>query len=126
MLDYGYAILRSAVLRALACRGFIAALGLHHTSRAGTHALADDLMEPLRPFIDQALRDYITESKAPEMKGWMKAAANVLLQTVPMRGGQVRLINAIDFYVQGFATHVLKPAARPTFAIPLIGEKPCS
>ena len=122
MLDYGYAILRSAVLRALACRGFIAALGLYHTSRAGTHALADDMMEPLRPFIDQALRDYLKTSEAPEMKGWMKAAANVLLEPVPMRTAQVRLINAIDVYVQGFASHVLKPDTRPTFVIPHLGR----
>lgn len=80
MLDYGYAILRSAVLRSLAFQGFIAALGLHHTSRAGTHALADDLMEPLRPFIDAALRDFVLKTDAPEMKAWMGAAASVLLQ----------------------------------------------
>ena len=124
MLDYGYAILRSAVLRSLACRGFIAALGLHHTSRAGTHALADDLMEPLRPFIDAALRDFITTSEAPEMKAWMGAAAGVLLQPVPMKTGQVRLLHAIDLYVQSFASHVLKPAARPAFTIPYRGAPP--
>ena len=49
MLDYGYAILRTAVLRSLAAHGFIAAIGIAHTAKAGSFALADDVMEPLAP-----------------------------------------------------------------------------
>ena len=49
MLDYGYAILRTAVLRSLAAHGFIAAIGIAHVPKAGSFALADDVMEPFAP-----------------------------------------------------------------------------
>ena len=44
MLDYGYAILRTAVLRSLAAHGFIAAIGIAHAPKAGSFALADDFV----------------------------------------------------------------------------------
>lgn len=108
MLDYGYAILRSTVLRALAARGFIAALGLHHTARAGTFALADDLMEPLRPFMDRKLASFVLSSESVEMAAWMRESAALLLKPVRMPAGQVRLIHAVDAYIQSFATAVLR------------------
>lgn len=120
MLDYGYAILRSATLRALAARGFIAALGLHHTARAGTFALADDVMEPLRPFVDRALRDHLHSSEAPDMRGWMRPAADVLMQTVAMPTGKVRLLHALDFLVQALAHLSVKNAPDGNLPIPML------
>ncbi len=52
MLNYGYAILRSGVARALTAYGFIPALGLMHASQTNAFNLADDLVEPFRPFAD--------------------------------------------------------------------------
>jgi CRISP-associated protein Cas1 len=52
MLNYGYAILRSAVARALAGSGLLATLGIHHHNRYNAFCLADDIMEPYRPFVD--------------------------------------------------------------------------
>ncbi|MEO5802113.1 MAG: CRISPR-associated endonuclease Cas1, partial [Verrucomicrobiota bacterium] len=65
MLDYGYAILRTAVLRSLAAHGFIAAIGIHHAAKAGSFALADDLMEPLRPWTDRELRQFLQGGERP-------------------------------------------------------------
>lgn len=107
MLDYGYAIVRTAVLRSLAAHGFIAALGIAHTAKAGNYALADDLMEPLRPFMDAALRSLLLAGPQT-MKTWVPRAAAVLTETVRMGGANVRLINAIDLYVQSFATATLQ------------------
>ncbi len=56
MLDYGYAILRAAVARALVGSGLLPALGLHHRHRANAFALADDMIEPLRPVVDARVR----------------------------------------------------------------------
>ncbi len=120
MLDYGYAILRSATLRALAARGFIAALGLHHTARAGTFALADDVMEPLRPFMDRALRDYLEQADAPDMRGWMRPAVDVLMQPVKMPTGNVRLLHALDFLAQALAQLSVKNDSRGSLPIPLL------
>lgn len=53
MLNYGYAILRSAVARALIGSGLYPAFGLFHKSRYNAFPLADDMMEPYRPFVDE-------------------------------------------------------------------------
>jgi CRISPR-associated protein Cas1 len=52
MLDYSYAILRSAVVRGICVAGLHPSLGIHHHNRANAFALADDLIEPFRPAAD--------------------------------------------------------------------------
>lgn len=52
VLDYGYAVLRAAVVRALAAHGFLLTIGLHHASELNPFNLADDFLEPLRPAVD--------------------------------------------------------------------------
>ncbi len=112
MLDYGYAILRTAVLRSLAAHGFIAAIGIAHTPKAGSFALADDLMEPLRPWIDRELRLFIQGGPRP-MEEWMRQAVSVLQREVAINNSKVRLLNAIDLYVQSFADASLARAHPP-------------
>ncbi|MEX0967013.1 MAG: type II CRISPR-associated endonuclease Cas1 [Bacteroidia bacterium] len=51
-LNYGYAVLRAAVARALAGSGLLPALGIHHHNKYNAFCLADDIMEPYRPFVD--------------------------------------------------------------------------
>jgi CRISPR-associated protein Cas1 len=52
LLNYGYAILRAAVARALSGAGLHPALGLHHRNQYNSFCLADDVMEPMRPLVD--------------------------------------------------------------------------
>ena len=52
MLNYGYAVLRAAVARALSGSGLLVTLGIHHHNRYNAFCLADDIMEPYRPFVD--------------------------------------------------------------------------
>lgn len=52
LLNYGYAILRAMVGRAICAAGLHPALGIHHTNQYNAFALADDLLEPLRPAVD--------------------------------------------------------------------------
>ncbi len=118
MLDYGYAILRTAVLRSLAAHGFIAALGIAHAPKAGSFALADDLMEPLRPWIDRELRGFLADGPQP-MEQWLPRAVSVLQVEIPMGRGRVRLLNAVDLYVQSFANAALARAPLP-LRIPLL------
>ncbi len=56
LLNYGYAILRAAVARAIVAAGLHPALGLQHANRSNAFCLADDLMEPLRPLVDRRAR----------------------------------------------------------------------
>ena len=102
MLDYGYAILRTAVLRSLAAHGFIAAIGIAHTAKAGSFALADDVMEPLRPWIDRELKVFLQGGPRP-MPEWMRQSVSVLQLEVLINRNKMRLLNAIDVYVQSFA-----------------------
>ena len=53
LLNYGYTILRAAVARAIMGSGLFPALGIFHRNRYNAFPLADDLMEPYRPFIDE-------------------------------------------------------------------------
>ncbi|HTB61992.1 MAG TPA: CRISPR-associated endonuclease Cas1 [Opitutales bacterium] len=106
MLDYGYAILRTAVLRSLAAHGFIAAIGIAHVPKAGSFALADDLVEPLRPWVDRELRQFVKDGPRP-MGEWMRHIVTVLQQEVRVGNQKIRLLNAIDLYVQSFANATL-------------------
>jgi CRISPR-associated protein Cas1 len=51
-LNYGYAILRSLVARALSASGMYPSVGIHHRNKYNAFCLADDIMEPYRPFVD--------------------------------------------------------------------------
>jgi len=53
LLNYGYAVARAAVARALVAAGFLPAFGLGHASAANAFNLADDMVEPFRPFVDR-------------------------------------------------------------------------
>ena len=118
MLDYGYAILRTAVLRSLAAHGFIAAIGIAHTAKAGSFALADDVMEPLRPWIDRELRVFLQGGPRP-MQEWMRQSVSVLQLEVSLNRSKLRLLNAIDIYVQSFADAALARAPFP-LRIPML------
>lgn len=52
LLNYGYAILRACVARGLVGSGLLPTLGIHHHNRYNAYCLADDIMEPYRPFVD--------------------------------------------------------------------------
>ena len=51
-LNYGYAVLRAATARAIVAAGLLPTLGIHHSNKYNAYCLADDLMEPYRPYID--------------------------------------------------------------------------
>lgn len=52
MLNYGYAILRAVIARSLVASGLLPTLGIHHHNRYNAYCLADDIMEPYRPYVD--------------------------------------------------------------------------
>ena len=52
LLNYGYAILRAVVARSLVCSGLLPMAGIHHHNRYNAYCLADDIMEPYRPYVD--------------------------------------------------------------------------
>ena len=59
LLNYGYAILRAVVARALVGSGLLPTLGIHHRNKYNAYCLADDIMEPYRPFVDKLVVEII-------------------------------------------------------------------
>lgn len=62
LLNYGYAILRAVVARALVASGLLPTLGIHHHNRYNAYCLADDIMEPYRPYVDEVVAEIIRSS----------------------------------------------------------------
>jgi CRISPR-associated protein Cas1 len=62
LLNYGYAILRAATARAITGSGLHPSFGIFHHNQYNSYCLADDLMEPYRPFIDLLVMDYLQEN----------------------------------------------------------------
>lgn len=73
LLNYGYAILRAVIARSLVSSGLLPTLGIHHHNRYNAYCLADDIMEPYRPYVDQLVIDImnsgcIIDSLSKEIK----------------------------------------------------------
>jgi CRISPR-associated protein Cas1 len=74
LLNYGYAILRAVVARGLVSSGLLPTLGIHHHNRYNAYCLADDIMEPYRPYVDELVHEIVTsgtdyEVLTKELKG---------------------------------------------------------
>ncbi len=85
LLNYGYAILRAAVTRALLGSGLYPAFGIFHRNRYNAFPLADDMMEPFRPFVDEiAYRLYYDGAHSELDKDAKTALQRVLFCDVRM------------------------------------------
>jgi len=59
LLNYGYAVLRAAMGRAICASGLHPSLGVHHTNKYNAFCLADDLLEPFRPLVDRRVAELL-------------------------------------------------------------------
>ena len=66
LLNYGYAILRAVIARALVASGMLPTLGIHHHNRYNAYCLADDIMEPYRPYVDELVVKFTDENGYPD------------------------------------------------------------
>lgn len=64
LLNYGYAILRAIIARALVSSGLLPTLGIFHRNKYNAYCLADDIMEPYRPYVDRIVYDIVAEGLA--------------------------------------------------------------
>lgn len=91
LLNYGYAIIRAAVARALAGSGLLATLGIHHHNKYNAFCLADDIMEPYRPYIDLLVHEIISREEAiDELTTELKMKLLGVLTTDVRMGQQTR------------------------------------
>lgn len=82
-LNYGYAILRAATARALSGSGLLNTLGIHHKSKYNAFALADDIMEPFRPIVDEKVLEIMMKYDEQELNTLIKSEIlQILTRTV--------------------------------------------
>lgn len=98
LLNYGYAILRAMVARALIGSGLLPTLGIHHRNQYNAFCLADDIMEPYRPFVDQVVYQLVRQNgKYLEMTPTMKQALlSIPVLDVKLDGKKSPMMNAIS------------------------------
>lgn len=77
-LNYGYAVLRAIVARSLVGSGVMPSLGIHHHNRYDAYCLADDVMEPYRPFVDKLVIS--ARAKFGDVENLTKEVKAVLLE----------------------------------------------
>ncbi len=78
LLNYGYSVLRAATCRAIVSSGLLPAIGIFHQHRSNAYPLADDLMEPFRPFVDSVVYDLVLDGEIELTKDVKRELINVL------------------------------------------------
>ncbi len=81
LLNYGYAVLRAITARSLVGSGLLPTLGIHHANRYNAYCLADDIMEPYRPYVDKTVLAIV--DKTPHIAELTKELKAQLL-TIPV------------------------------------------
>jgi CRISPR-associated endonuclease Cas1 len=81
LLNYGYAILRAVIARALVGSGLLPTFGIHHHNRYNAYCLADDIMEPYRPFVDKLVIEIVDSG---ENISELNTALKSRLLTIPV------------------------------------------
>jgi len=98
LLNYGYAILRAVVARSLVSSGLLPTLGIHHRNQYNAYCLADDIMEPYRPYVDLVVYQIVRSNgqyleMGPSMK---KSLLEVPAMDVVIDGKKSPLMNAVQ------------------------------
>lgn len=109
-LNYGYGVLRAAVARALVGSGLTCFRGVHHHNRYNAFCLADDMMEPYRPFVDQYVFGHVPpfDVQATELTRGMKARLLQML-TCDVKTGDLKrpLMVALTYTTASLAKYYL-------------------
>ena len=97
LLNYGYAILRAATARALSGSGLLNTLGIHHKNKYNAFALADDIMEPFRPIVDETVLNIMQNYEEQELNTKIKSELlQILTRTVYFKSEKSPLMIALQ------------------------------
>ena len=105
-LNYGYAILRSIVARALVSSGLLPTLGIFHHNRYNAYCLADDIMEPYRPFVDELIIQILNELEKPYPEDLSRDLKTKILQ-----------IPVLDTFIDGVRSPLMNAVATTTASL---------
>jgi len=87
-LNYGYTVLRAAIARAIVAAGLLPSVGLHHRNRSNAFCLADDLIEPLRPLVDDRVRELHRQGYEELNQPTKAALLEILTERVSLGSGE--------------------------------------
>lgn len=123
MLNYGYAVLRSCVVRSIFASGLLPALGIFHKNKENPFCLADDFIEAFRPAVDFLVKSLPkTEELTPEIK---KELVKVLMLEVECEEGVYTTANgilkAVQSYVKALETQNSKAISFPKLLFSTLG-----
>ena len=124
LLNYGYAIVRAAMARAIVAAGLQPALGIQHRNRGNPLCLADDLMEPLRPMVDRRARRLWWGGQNDLDQPTKAGLLSVLTDEVSITSGRSPLQVALHRYTASYVRCLRKEDAR--IAIPKAVSSPFS
>ena len=105
LLNYGYAILRAVVARALVTSGLLPTLGIHHHNRYNAYCLADDIMEPYRPYVDELVFAIVKEQGVDN------------LQLTTTLKAQLLSIHTLDVVIGGKRSPLMVAATQTTASL---------
>lgn len=106
-LNYGYAVVRSAIARKLVSTGFHPTFGIHHDSQLNAFNLADDLIEPYRAMVDLVVHENIG-SNLKLTKTERQNIAHVLHNACMIDGKKVNLLSSIDIIIESLKRIILE------------------
>lgn len=110
LLNYGYMIIRASVARAVVAAGLVPGLGIHHHNRYDGFCLADDLMEPFRPWVDRRVRKLADEGRLEINKETKRYMLEVLTDKSRNKGSSGPLLVAIERTASSLAKVCLQQA----------------
>mgnify|MGYP001040790913 CR=1 FL=1 len=106
-LNYGYAVVRSCIARSLAGVGLLPCFGLHHANIYNAYNLADDMIEPYRPFVDYVVYTLFQESSIEELNSQYKnQLAGVLTKQISLEEEEISVLKAIEYSCQSLAKSI--------------------
>lgn len=117
-LNYGYAVVRSAIARSLVAADFHPTFGIHHDNQLNAFNLADDLIEPYRAMVDLAAHNNIGPN-VELSKAERRAMAHVLHNACMIDGTKVDIMTAIDIMTNSLK-RVILDKANEELKIPVI------
>ncbi len=106
LLNYGYAILRATVARGLVASGLLPSLGIFHRNQYNSYCLADDIMEPYRPYVDRLVWQLWQEEEEAQSLILTTGMKRVLLQ-----------IPALDIQIDGKGSPLMVGLQRTTASL---------
>lgn len=110
LLNYGYAILRAIVARSLIASGLLPTLGIHHHNKYNAYALADDIMEPYRPYVDKIVRDIAEKYNSTD---WAEGGFEL---TTPIKA-ELLQVAAIDVVIDDSRSPLMVAMQRTTASL---------